>query len=75
MLTKKQIKLAILNGKEQLVYEELVNRMIEKKYSIRQELAIQRQKNVKPDEFNEYNEYAEYCKAQAKTIINEVKGG
>lgn len=74
-MTKKQIKLAIMNGKEKLVYEELVNEMIEKKYSIRQELAIQRQKNVKPDEFNEYNEYAEYCKAQVKALISEIKGG
>lgn len=74
-MTRKEIKLAILNGKEQLVYEELVNQLIEKRYSIRQELAIQRQKETKPDEFKEYNDYAESCKAQAKAIINEIKGG
>ena len=75
MLTKKQIKLAILNGKEQLVYEELIIKLIRERYSLNQELAILRQRDTKPNEFSEYNSFVEECKAQAKTIINEVKGG
>ena len=74
-MTKKQMKLAILNGKEQLVYEELIIKLIREKYTINQELAILRQRDTKPNEFSEYNSFVEECKAQAKTIINEVKGG
>lgn len=73
MLSKKQIKLAILNGKEDEVYNQLVNQLIAEKYSIQQELAIQRQRYSKPEEFNVYDNYAEGCKAQAKVIIESVK--
>lgn len=73
MLNKKRIKLAIRNGKEKEIYSQLVGELISSKYSIHQELAIQRQKETKPDEFKEYNDYAEWCKAQAKAIIESVK--
>ena len=47
-------------------YEDLVEQFIREKYSINQELAIQRQRDVKLDEFQEYFEYCEYCKQRAK---------
>ena len=31
--------------------------------------------NLALEEIKKYDDYAESCKAQAKTIINEVKGG
>lgn len=72
-MTKKEIKLAILNGQEDEVYNQLVNQLIAEKYSIQQELAIQRKRYSKPEEFNVYDNYAESCKAQAKAIIESIK--
>ena len=47
-------------------YEELVVMKIHERYSIDDELAILRQRNTKPDEFEEYFNYVEQCKAEAK---------
>lgn len=72
-MTKKEMKLAILNGKEQLVYEELIIKLIREKYTINQELAILRQRDSKLNEYEIYNNFVEGCKAQAKAIIEGVK--
>lgn len=50
-------------------YEELVEQLIRKRYSVSAELAILRQKDMKYAEFCEYNEYAEQCKMEAKKIL------
>lgn len=47
-------------------YENKVVALIRKKYDINQELAILRQRDTKPTEFEEYNEYVEQCKKQVK---------
>lgn len=47
-------------------YEERVEQLIREKYSINQELAIQRQRDTKPSEFDEYFAYCEECKSIAK---------
>lgn len=47
-------------------YEEKVVSLIREKYSLDEELAIQRQRDTKPDEFNEYFAYCEKCKEKAK---------
>lgn len=47
-------------------YSEKVVSLIREKYSIDEELAIQRQRDTKPDEFQEYFEYCEFCKKQIK---------
>ena len=47
-------------------YEVLVNELIRKKYSLSQELAILRQKDVKVAEYKEYYAYCEECKNKAK---------
>ncbi len=47
-------------------YNDEVNNMIRARYSLSEELAILRQRDSKPDEFNAYNEYAEYCKSEVK---------
>lgn len=52
-------------------YSALVSRMIRRKYSINDELAILRQRDSKPTEFAEYNTYCEQCKAKAKSLIRE----
>ena len=48
------------------VYGELVEHFIEKRYNIKQEIAINRQRNEKPSQWQEYNDYCEACKAEAK---------
>lgn len=66
------VKLAKKNGTFNEFYErEVVNR-IRKKYSINQELAILRQRDTKPTEFEEYNTYVEECKSAVKNEVAEV---
>jgi hypothetical protein len=50
-------------------YGDLVEKLIRKKYSLSAELAILRQKDTKPFEYEEYNQYAEDCKLQARKIL------
>lgn len=52
-------------------YEELVEQFIREKYSVSDELAILRQREVKQDEFNEYFNFCEECKNRAKDMINQ----
>ena len=47
-------------------YSTAVENEISKKYTIGQELAIQRQKDEKPEEYAEYFTYCEQCKARVK---------
>ena len=51
---------------EVIPYDEKVVSLIREKYSLDEELAIQRQRDTKPDEFNEYFAYCEECKMRAK---------
>lgn len=56
---------AILDDKskfEAMPYPERVEYLIRKRYTISDELAILRQREDKPEEFEEYNEFAEECK-------------
>lgn len=53
-------------------YNEEVNSMIRQRYSLSEELAILRQRDSKPDEFEAYNEYAEYCKMEVKNRKHET---
>lgn len=47
-------------------YEQKVSFLIRDKYSLDDELAILRQRDSKPEEFEEYNIYCEECKTKAK---------
>ena len=51
-------------------YPTLVEKYIREKYSISDELAIQRQRDTKPEDFAEYNTFCEECKAKAKKELN-----
>ncbi len=51
---------------EQDDYIEKVVALIRKRYTMNDELAILRQRDAKPTEFDEYNAYVEECKAEAK---------
>ena len=47
-------------------YENKVVTLIRKKYNVNQELAILRQRDTKPLEYQEYYDYVEQCKAEVK---------
>ena len=50
-------------------YEERVEQLIRERYSLNEELAIQRQRETKPEEFEEYFAYCEECKTKSKKEI------
>ena len=62
-------RLSRLNGTVKTDYAALVDSAIRKRYSVSDELAILRQRDIKPDEFAEYNTYVEKCKADAKAAL------
>ena len=47
-------------------YENKVVALIRQKYNVNQELAILRQRDTKPQEYQEYYDYVEQCKKQVK---------
>ncbi len=49
-------------------YSEKVVSLIREKYSLDEELALERQRDSKPQEFSEYYAYCEACKQKAKQI-------
>lgn len=50
-------------------YDKLVDYFIRLNLTVAQELAIQRQKDRKPLEFQEYDAYCEECKRVAKEVL------
>ena len=59
-------RLSHLNGTEREDYIMYLERLIRKRYSISAEIAILRQRDIKPEEFEESNAYVEMCKINAK---------
>lgn len=51
-------------------FEELTSAIIRMKYTQDAELAILRQRDEKPEEFQEYFNFAEKAKAKAKEVFN-----
>ena len=62
-----------LEAQKQKRYSKLVEQYIREKYSLSNELAILRQRDTKPEEFNEYNVYAETCKTRAKEELKKAE--
>ena len=54
-------------------YRERVQQLIALRYSSCDELAIQRQRDEKPEEFKEYYDYCERCKTEAKEQLVKEK--
>ena len=52
--------------------KQLIIEKIRAVYSIDDEIAILRQRDSKPEEFQEYYNFAEQCKAEAKTMVEEL---
>ena len=53
------------------MYKRAVERKIRERYSMSDELALLRQRDLKIDEFDEYDRYCESCKTEAKAWITE----
>lgn len=69
-MTEEEIKaIEEFNPYEGYSYEELVVEFIREKYSINDELAILRQRDTKPEEYDVYNTFCENCKSRAKEIV------
>ena len=51
-------------------YENKIVALIRQKYNVNQELAILRQRDTKPLEYQEYYDYVEQCKKQVKNVHN-----
>ena len=67
-----EIQVYVPYTQEELILkqEDEIVKLIRQKYNINQELAILRQREVKPEEFADYNEYVEQCKKQVKNVHN-----
>ena len=52
------------------LYSNKVICRIRKKYSLNAELAVLRQRDSKPDEFDAYNEFVELCKKEVKEELD-----
>ncbi len=48
------------------LYEHMIIKAIRKRYTVNQELAILRQRDTKPEEFEQYNLFVEECKRTVK---------
>lgn len=64
-LTAEEISL-ISENKPVISYKERVISRIREKYSIDDELAILRQRDTKPEEYEEYNAFVEQIKAEER---------
>lgn len=62
-------KLVLKNISKDKLYANLVSKLIRERYSVDDEMAILRQKETKPEEWQEYNAFCEDCKAKAKEEI------
>ena len=62
-------KLVLKNISKDRLYPNLVSRLIRERYSIDDEMAILRQRDTKPEEYEAYNAFCEECKARAKREI------
>ena len=67
--TRLEINMAKRAGIQADYYPQLVETLIELKYNVKQELAINRQRDTKIAEWEEYNRYCEACKLEAKRIL------
>ena len=67
--TRLEINMAKRAGIQADYYPQLVETLIELKYNVRQEIAVNRQRDTKIAEWEEYNRYCEACKQEAKRIL------
>lgn len=64
-----EVSLSKLNGKQEELYDKLTVKFIRERYSLSQELSLNRQKDRKPEQWQEFDNYCEECKARARAIV------
>lgn len=57
------------NGQLDKLYSDTIVEMVRTQYSINAELAIQRQRDNKPEDFEAYNTFVENCKNEAYRLV------
>lgn len=62
-------ELVLMNISKDKLYGARVSELIRERYSLDAELAILRQRDEKPDEYQAYFAFCEECKARAKKEI------
>ena len=62
-------ELILKNISKEKLYANLVSKLIRERYSVDDEMAILRQKETKPEEWETYNTFCEECKARARKEI------
>ena len=62
-------ELILKNISKDKLYANLVSKLIRERYSVDDEMAILRQKETKPEEWETYNTFCEECKARARKEI------
>ena len=64
-LTPQEVAAMEAMQQPQISYDQVVSDLIREKYTVDQELAINRQRDTKPEEFQEYFDFCEQCKQKA----------
>ena len=62
-------ELVLMNISKDKLYGAMVSELIRERYSLDAELAILRQRDEKPDEYQAYFAFCEECKSRAKAEI------
>ena len=62
-------ELVLMNISKDKLYGARVSELIRERYTLDSELAILRQRNEKPDEYQAYFAFCEECKAKARVEI------
>ena len=70
--SKNAVLLANKNGMLPMLRKQMIVHEIRKEYDADDELAVLRQMNVKPAEYEAYNTYAEECKKRVDAFIKGV---
>lgn len=55
-------------------YARQVEQLVAERYSVTEEIAILRQRDTKPGEYESYYSYVEECKERAKELLIDKKG-
>ena len=73
--SKNAVRLANKNGVLSRLRKQMIVHEVRKRYDADDELAVLRQANTKPEEYEEYFSYVEECKRKVDDYIDGVTGG
>lgn len=70
-ISETEIRLAKKNGVTEDIKKRLIIERVRERYDANDEMAILRQRDTKPEEYEAYNTYIEECKAEIKQMLSE----